>query len=224
MADSSSIVVAAWGLRYQPYVARWWESVESLNVKPDEIVLATNLDDPCGLLTTIPDWVDIPIIKVQVDSDNHNFIWSEALHATTKDWLIGIGIDDQFHPQALDFLAEVEGDLVIDKCKFLQGGEWAANWDLSNTHNRHFAPAGVAPFRRNLLDFYDQVPADCQWNDYVFYLLAAKAGVKVFRTDNYRMIHDLGDDHETISGRNANKQQVSWADSQLAAIRKDMAI
>ena len=198
--------------------------MKGLNRKPDEIVLATNLDDPCGLLTTIPDWVDIPIIKVQVNSDNHNLIWSEALHATTKDWIIGIGIDDQYHPQALDFLESVEGDLVIDRCKFLQGGEWIANWDVNNTQNRNFAPAGVAPFRRSLLALYDQIPEDCQWNDFIFYLLAVKAGVQVFRTDNYRMIHDLGDDHETISGRGANQQQISWADSQLASIRKEMGI
>jgi hypothetical protein len=38
------------------------------------------------------------------------------------------------------------------------------------------------------------------------------------------MIHDLGDDHETISGRKANQQQIAWADSQLASIRKELGI
>jgi hypothetical protein len=223
LADSASLVVACWGLRYQPYIARWWESVRNLNTKPDEIVLATATGDPCGLLATIPDWVDIPIIKLEIDSDDHNVIWPAAAQAATKDWIVGMPIDDQYHPQALDFLAEVDGEIVIDRCQFLQGGEWVATWNTNNTHSRDFAPAGIGPFRRTLMPMYLE-SFQAYWCDWLFYLLAVKRDVKAYKTDNYRMIHDLGDDHETLSGKNSNPEKRSWADTQLAEIRQRLEI
>jgi len=224
LADSSSLVVAAWGLRYKPYVSRWWESVRNLNRKPDEIVLATNLDDPCELLTSIPEWVDIPIVKIQIDSEDHNLIWLEAAKAATKEWIVGMPIDDQYHSQALDFLESVDGDIVIDNCQFLQGGEWIPSWNTEDTHNRRFAPAGIGPWRRSLLPMFIQSTTDFYWNDWVFYLLAVKQGVKAYRTQNYRMIHDLGYDHETISGANSDNAKRAFADEQLAKARQELGL
>jgi hypothetical protein len=62
------------------------------------------------------------------------------------------------------------------------------------------------------------------WCDWLFYLLAVKQGVKAYKTDNYRMIHDLGDDHETLSGNNSNAEKRGWADAQLAEIRQRLQI
>ena len=224
MADSSSVVVAVWGTRYQPYIARWWESLKTLNRQPNEIVLVSDLADDSNLFSTIPDWVDVPVVKVQIDSDQYNELWSAAVHAASQEWIVKLCIDDQFCPQALDFLETVEGDLVIDRCRFLQGGEWVASWDTNDTDNRRFAPASFSPFRRNLIQFYDKIPKPCLWDDYVFYLLLAKANVKVYRTDNYRMIHDLGVDHETVSGYNRNADKAVEANRILDKVRRELEL
>ena len=224
MADSSSVVVAVWGTRYQPYIARWWKSLRTLNRQPNEIVLVTDLADDSNLFGTIPDWVDVPVVKVQIDSDQYNELWSAAVHAASQEWIVKLCIDDQFCPEALDFLETVEGDLVIDRCKFLQGGDWVASWDTNDTDNRRFAPASFSPFRRSLIQFYDKIPKPCLWDDYVFYLLLAKANVKVYRTDNYRMIHDLGVDHETVSGYNRNADKAVEANRILDKVRRDLEL
>ena len=224
MADSSSVVVAVWGTRYQPYIARWWESLKTLNRQPNEIVLVSDLADDSNLFSTIPDWVDVPVVKVQIDSDQYNELWSAAVHAASQEWIVKLCIDDQFCPQALDFLETVEGDLVIDRCRFLQGGEWVASWDTNDTDNRRFAPASFSPFRRNLIQFYDKIPKPCLWDDYVFYLLLAKANVKVYKTDNYRMIHDLGVDHETVSGYNRNADKAVEANRILDKVRRELEL
>ena len=224
MADSSSVVVAVWGTRYQPYIARWWESLGTLNRQPNEIVLVTDLHDESRLFESIPDWVDVPVLKVQIDSNQYNQLWSAAVHAASQEWIVKLCIDDQFCPEALDFLDTVEGDLVIDRCKFLQGGEWVASWDTNDTDNRRFAPASFSPFRRNLIQFYDKIPKPCLWDDYVFYLLLAKANVKVYKTDNYRMIHDLGVDHETVSGLNRDPDEARKADETLARIVAELGL
>jgi len=224
LADSSSVVVAVWGTRYQPYIARWWKSLRTLNRQPNEIVLVTDLADDSNLFGTIPDWVDVPLVKVQIDSDQYNELWSAAVHAASQEWIVKLCIDDQFCPQALDFLETVEGDLVIDRCKFLQGGDWVASWDTNDTDNRRFAPASFSPFRRSLIQFYDKIPKPCLWDDYVFYLLLAKANVKVYRTDNYRMIHDLGVDHETVSGYNRNADKAVEANRVLDKVRRELEL
>ena len=224
MADNSSVVVAVWGIRYQPFIERWWNSVRRLNRKPGEIVLVTNLQDESKLFESIPDWVDVPVIKVQIDSDKYNELWAAGVYATTQEWIVKLCVDDQFCPEALDFLQSVEGDLVIDRCKFLQGGEWIPTWDLEDTENRRFAPASFSPFRRNLISYYEQIPSGCFWDDFVFYLLLAKAGVSVYKTDNYRMIHDLGQDHETVSGYNRNEQKAIESNALLARVRKELGL
>jgi hypothetical protein len=224
LADSSSVVVAVWGIRYQPFIERWWNSVRTLNRKPGEIVLVSNLEDESKLFDSIPGWVDVPVIKVQIDSDKYNELWAAGVHATTKEWIVKLCVDDQFCPEALDFLESVEGDLVIDRCKFLQGGEWVATWDLRDIENRNFAPASFSPFRRTLIEFYKQIPNPCVWDDYVFYLLLAKANVRIYQTDNYRMIHDLGYNHETISGISRNQEKAAQAQEEFSQIRKELEI
>lgn len=224
MADSTSLVGAVWGTHYKPYIDRWWDSIQTLKTKPNEIVLATIEGDPSGLFDSIPDWVDVPVLKVIADSTLHNVIWYQACLATSKEWIVMMPIDDQFHPEALDFVEAVVGNLVIDNCEFLQGGSWIPSWNLNETHIRHFAPASIGPFRRNLLPLLEQVPDDAYWNDWIFYLLAVKAQVPVYKTNAYRIIHDLGDDHKTMSGRNSDPAKKAWADGQLAEIRKELEL
>lgn len=222
MGHGASVVVAVWGTRYKPFISRWWESVRRLNTKPNEIVLVSNLKDESNLFESVPSWVEIPVVKVQLDSDNYNELWSAGVHATSQEWIVKLCVDDQFCPEALDFLESVEGDLVIDRCLFLQGGEWIPNWDTENTLDRRFAPASFSPFRRNLIEYYEQIPSDCFWDDFAFYLILAKAGVAVYRTDNYRMIHDLGEDHETNSGYNRDLETASKANRRLARLRQEL--
>jgi hypothetical protein len=68
------------------------------------------------------------------------------------------------------------------------------------------------------------LPEDTYWDDYAFYLLAVKAGVSVYKTDKYRMIHDLGTDHETVSGVRMQTSKKPWADNQLAELRQTLNI
>jgi hypothetical protein len=69
-----------------------------------------------------------------------------------------------------------------------------------------------------------QSTTDFYWNDWIFYLLAVKQGVKAYRTQNYRMIHDLGYDHETISGANSDNAKRALADQQLAKARQELGL
>jgi hypothetical protein len=219
-----SITTQVWGERYASFIPRWWESVRILNRKPDEIVLVGSQDDPSGLMSSVPEWVDVPVVKIQTECEFMQEWATVAVHACTSEWIATMPIDDQWSPTALDAIDEAQGDLIIDRTEFLQGGEWPARWDTQNLQDRRFAPAGVAPFRRNLIPIWDKIPHDCHWNDYAFYLLLAKEGVKVEHTNNLRMIHDLGHTHETMSGVLMNPNRRLEADRQLVRIKQELSL
>jgi len=222
LGHSASVVVAVWGTRYNPYIARWWESIKTLNTQPNQIVLVS--DPGSELHKSVPDWVDCPVIKIEANCDYYQEWWNTAITSANQDYVVLLPIDDQFHPQALDFLQHVDGDLVIDNCKLLQGGEWLGNWDTAQTQSRRFAPASISPFSKRIAYLYSQIPKDTYWDDYVFYLLAVKANVKIYKTSNYRMVHDLGLDHETMSGMSSKTENKIKADQQLEQIRADLGI
>jgi hypothetical protein len=218
-----SITTQVWGEQYAQFIPRWWESVKSLSRKPDEIVLVTNLDDSRQLLSGVPDWVDVPIVEIRTQHEFMHQWATTAVHACTSEWIAGVAVDDQFAPTALDPIDTATGDFLVDRVEFLTGGEWPASWSLP-PRNRRFAPAGISPFRRKLLPIWDLIPEDCHWNDYVWYLLLAKHEVQPEITNNLRMIHDLGHNHETMSGVNMNPNTRTMADSQLAKIRSQLGI
>jgi hypothetical protein len=222
--NTVSITTQVWGEQYGQFIPRWWESVRTLNRKPDEIVLVGTHEDLPGLMSSVPDWVDVPVVKIQTHCDFMQEWGTVGFNACSMDWLVAMPIDDQFAPTALDSIADADGDLIIDRTTFLQGGEWPANWNPEQRHSRHFAPAGLAPFHRRLLPLWNEIPNDFHWNDYLFYLLAFKAGVKVHRTNNHRMIHDLGHTHATISGPMLDSPTRAAADSQLAEIRQRLGL
>lgn len=218
-----SITTQVWGERYAQFIPRWWESVRGLSRKPDEIVLVTDSNDTCQLLATVPDWVDVPVVKIATKNEFMQQWATTAVHACNSEWIAGMPIDDQFASTALNPIDTAQGDFLVDRVEFLTGGEWPASWSLP-PRNRRFAPAGISPFRRKLLPIWDLIPEDCHWNDYVWYLLLAKHEVKPEITNNLRMIHDLGHNHETMSGLNMNPETRIKADNQLARIRAELAI
>lgn len=222
MVNSASLVTSVWGTNYDSFIPRWWESIKGLNVKPDEIVLVSDKDSE--LHKSVPDWVDVPVIKIETQCFYHKEWWARAIESSTKDWIVAIALDDQLHPQAFDFLSDVDGDLVIDNCVFLQGGEWLGSWEPTQTHDRRFAPAGLSPFYRRIANLYLEMPDDVYHDDYLFYLLAAKANVKVHKTSNYRLIHDLGETHQTLSGRNANPEKLAYANAQILRLRAELGL
>lgn len=222
--NTVSITTQVWGAQYGQFIPRWWESVKNLKRKPDEIVLVGSTADPAGLMSSVPDWVDVPVVKIQTECEYMQQWATTAVHACSSEWIALMPIDDQWGDEALDAIDEADSDLIIDRTEFLQGGEWPARWDTSAVNDRRFAPAGFAPFRRNLIPIWDMIPNDCHWNDYVFYLLLAKHEARVHHTNNLRMIHDLGYSHETMSGVLMNSAKRIAANRQLDKIRKELGI
>lgn len=213
-----SVVTALYSHRYAQYLDRWWNAIESLHRYPDEIVLATPAGEDYGLFGSIPDWYHGSIIKVEGTGGGVHGPWYDGERATTSDWIFGLGIDDQFHPTAFDEVEQAQAQnaqIIIDRIDYLQGGSWEANWNPEAWRSRNFAPGGVCGHHKSLKPFWEVIPSDLRWNDYAFYLLALKRNVRLYRASTTRMIHDLGTNHETVSGMRRDSSQDALADQQI---------
>lgn len=209
-----SIVTSA-GKQHIRFINQWWDSVKTLERKPDEIVLVADSEDEANLLDSVPEWVDCKVVKIRQTCQTVHEYFTLGFNATTSDWIVIMCIDDQFLPAALNAVDETDADLIIDRILMNNGQEWPAVWNPENKHSRSSAPGGLAPFRRTLLPIWNEIPNDCVWDDTLFYLLLIKNNVSVYKTNNLRMMHDLGFDRQTISGVNRDPGKAAQADEQL---------
>jgi hypothetical protein len=213
-----SIVTALYGSQYAQYTSRWWAAVEKLNRQPDQIVLATPLDNHFGLIESVPDKYKNSVKHIQADASGIHGPWYAGIEAADGDWIFGLGIDDQFSPDAFD---EVEratdnnADFIVDKILYLQGGGWPAHWLPSNYRDRNFAPGGVVGYNKNIKHYWSLMPSDLRWNDHAFYVLCMKNNAKPYFANTTRMIHDLGTNHQTISGVRRDSSHDFEASKQL---------
>lgn len=215
---SVSIVTALYSDRYAQYLDRWWNAVAKLNRQPDEIVLATPKGEDYGLFGSVPSSYKGRLVLVEGTGTGVHGPWYDGVTAATSDWIFALGIDDQFHPTAFDEIelaSAQDAQLIIDRIDYLQGGSWEANWDTSNWRNRDFAPGGVCGYHSSIRSLWGEMPSDLRWNDYAFYLLAVKHNVKTYKASTTRMIHDLGTNHETISGMKRDSSHDRAAASQI---------
>ena len=222
-----SVVTALYGQQYVQYLDRWWNAIRGLNRQPDEIVLATVPGDSFGLFKSVPDWCKSAIIKIEGKADGVHGPWYDGMRATTSDWIFGCGIDDQFSPDAFDQVDEAsahEAQIIIDRIEYLQGGDWPANWNPENWRDRQFAPGGVGGFYRSLKPLWDEFPDDLRWNDYAFYLLALKRNVRPFMATTTRMIHDLGSNHQTVSGVLRDTTHDAMANQQIEKFIQEIGL
>jgi hypothetical protein len=222
-----SIVTALYGSQYTQYISRWWAAVEKLNRQPDQIVLATPLDNHFGLIESIPDKYKNSVKHIEADASGVHGPWYAGIGATDGDWIFGCGIDDQFSPDAFDEVeqaTEAKADLIIDRIEYLQGGDWPAVWNPENYRNRHFAPGGVAGYTKNIKHYWNLIPPNLRWNDNAFYALCVKNNIQVYRAKTTRMIHDLGTNHQTISGVNRDMSQDRQAYSEANAYIESLGI
>lgn len=223
MGNSVSVALACWGEQYVRFQDRWWESLKNVKRQPDEIVIVAG-PQVRDRLFTVPTWVESKVILIEGDCLNPHEWWHLALHSTSGDYILPLGLDDQFGENALNFAEETDADLIIDSVQFIQGGDWPAVWEPDAPFTRRFAPAAVSPFHRRLLPIWDKIPKDCYWDDYVWYLLLAKEQVSVYRTEAVRMMHDLGNSHQTMSGVLLPIDTRIEADQQLNRIRQELSI
>ena len=214
-----SVVSAIWGLEFRRFVNRWWDSVVALERIPDQIVVITDRDNLDFFETSRPDGYDVSVKIVAVDGElTSTEYWDMAYRECDMDWIVGLSIDDLFVSEALNDIdrADAEGcELVADGCRFSdQPRIWKGYWNPVEIFDSMTMPGG-APMRKDMYERVGGLPNEIYWLDWAFYMVCAKAGVKVFQSDLIRMIFDEGYTHKTISGQQLDSGTREMANNQI---------
>jgi hypothetical protein len=198
-----SVVNAIWGERYHQFVSRWWAGVESLERKPDEVLIVAASDSAQVMKDSVPKGFKKITRVIVSDNENFNDYWDLAFASASGEWLAGCSIDDWFLPEALseiDAAAEAGCELVCDSVVLHPSGKvFEGRWDSEAIFSNLVMP-GVAPMSADLYHRIGGFDRDIYFSDWGFYIKAAAAGVKVHQTNIQRVVYDEGLDHETMSG------------------------
>lgn len=210
-----SLITACWGEEYGQFIPQWWRGVQSLNRKPDEIILGIAKDDPVGLANSIPEGIKAKVV-ILPDLEI-NYKWDYAIRQSSSKWFSTIPIDDELLPGAYDEIdqADAEGaELYIDSIIYRHSQRvWKGHWDTSNIASVMPAPQLIP----STIELYKRLGQkfEYRWSDWVFQIDAAKAGAKPYIAGTTRMIFDAGVDRVTESGLKMNQDLRRIEDSKV---------
>jgi hypothetical protein len=194
---------------FAQYVQSWFENVEKMNPRPDEICIGYFEPDTAGITNFEQYGVTIPVKLIPVSPETPIAeIINATIEASSSDWFGWIGLDDVALPEAFADLqlAEQDGAEVMSVgCAFSTGGQWVGNWDPGKLLKEPTIP-GNSPIRKSAWERvggYDET----YFHDWALWLKLANDGVRVFRSEKLGMIFHEGENHPTRTGSQASDQE-----------------
>jgi hypothetical protein len=195
-----SVITACWGLEYEQFIPQWWRGLQTLNRKPDEILLGIISGDPVNLASSIPEGIKAKVFTMVGESPNERF--DSLIRQVSSKWFSLVPIDDELLPAAYDEIDkadELGAELYIDSIIYRNSGRiWRGHWNTSSIANVMPAPQ-LIPSTKELYERLGQ-KLDYRWSDWIFQIDAAKAGAKPYIASTTRYIFDEGVNRLTESG------------------------
>ena len=197
-----SLPLAIWGTGYAQCLPQWWKGVESLETKPDEIIIVTDDQNLPAVMDSIPQWADVRVIKENLNS--YAEYWNRAISLCSKKWIALCNVDDYFLPKGLNSIpaAEAHGknlvcDAILTKdSDHVQQTMWIP-FDLAHD----FQLGGANPMTKALWQAAGGFPEGIRFADWGLALGMRKTGlVEPYMTSEIRIVYDRGYDRLTLSG------------------------
>lgn len=229
MERSLSIGLSAgvFGTRYTGFIEQWWDGVIALNRQPDTIVFVHDAQNKEPSLAKLPEQYKDITKFIEFDGDDFGEFRHLMQVNQTADWFSVCGIDDQYLPGAFDEIeqADAEGcDIYIDKVQFKHNGQiLEGRWLPDEIPHRMTCP-GAAPMKLELYNKTGGVTKGTIWDDWELYIRCVAAGAKPYHANTVRIIHDLGYDHETLSGVKRNSQNDEIGNAYIAKVRQELGL
>jgi hypothetical protein len=170
---SIAVCVTVWGDFWDRFGGQFVEQMEKLNTEPDEVIVSS------------PVPLNLPKHWHEIVQPHHKWSnWNDTMFAANSDWVMPVGMDDIWFPDALDGLTDVDDDVNIIAFPCMQDGYlWSATEEgfKQILHVSHNPMLGGSLIRRSVLWSipYRQVV----WNDWIQWMEVRKLGYKVaFKT------------------------------------------
>ena len=166
---SIAVCVTVWGDFWDRFGVQFIEQMSKLNTEPDEVIVSS------------PKPLNLPKDWHEIIQPHHKWSnWNDTMFAAWSDWVMPVGMDDIWYPDALDGLTDVADDVNIICNPWMQDGQlWAASEEgfnqILNISNNPML--GGILIRRSVLWSipYRQVV----WNDWIQWMEIKKLGYKV---------------------------------------------
>jgi hypothetical protein len=224
---SIGLSAGVFGTRYTGFIEQWWDGVIGLNRQPDTIVFVHDAQNKEAALAKLPEQYKDITQFIEFDGDDFGEFRHLMQANQTADWFSVCGIDDQYLPGAFDEIeqADAEGcDIYIDKVQFKHNGQiLEGRWLPDEIPHRMTCP-GAAPMKLELYNKTGGVTKGTIWDDWELYIRCVVAGAKPYHANTVRIIHDLGYDHETLSGVKRNSQNDEIGNAYIAKVRQELGL
>ena len=166
---SIAVCVTVWGDFWDRFGVQFIEQMSKLNTEPDEVIVSS------------PKALNLPKHWHEIVQPHHKWnSWNDTMFASSSEWVMPVGMDDIWFPDALDGLTDVDEDVNIICNPWMQDGQlWAAtqegfNQILNVSHNPML---GGILIRRSVLW---SIPfRQVVWNDWIMWMEIKKLGYKV---------------------------------------------
>ena len=186
---SIAVCVTVWGDFWDRYGEQFIEQMSKLNTEPDEVIVSS------------PKSLKLPKHWHEIIQPHHKWSnWNDTMFAAWSDWVMPVGMDDIWFPDALDGLTDVDEDVKIICNPWMQDGQvWAATQEGLDQilHVSHNPMLGGNLIRRSVLWSipYRQVV----WNDWIQWMEIKKLGYKVAFRGNPAYEHIRRSDSYSIA-------------------------
>jgi len=134
---------------------------------------------------------------------------NHAIAATNSDWIAWIGVDDSYHPEALNGLDDLQADVLTYGMHIENRGTWRGGL-LSDCRLYNPIPCG-SPFRRWIWEAMPFQEDLFPYEDWAFWIAAEHHGARALasgRIDFTYRIHDQQIHHDE---REATRRIKEWA-------------
>ncbi len=171
---SFAVVTSCTGADYHQWLIPWARHVESLTTTPDQVVVATDVDD--DVMDEVDEFLQVMWVHPRAVARTHaQSIVNDAIEFTHTDWICRLDVDDIIYPRAYEHLEDCTAD-VYALGYFHAGTEhYAPPLTAADLLRRPDNPlAAASPFRRWLWEA--QPYRDMHFDDWAFWIDAAKAG------------------------------------------------
>lgn len=223
-----SLPLAVWGDKYSRFIPQWWDGVKSLRRQPDEIVLVTDMDDTPRLLSSVPDWVSVPVKRIRVDVTDFCEYWNAAIEACASGWFAICNVDDYFLSGGLDQVDEADAagcNFLVDSLQVKQTGHvWSGRWQ-PETIPFQFTMPGAEPMRKDLFVAAGGYRIGFRFPDWALMVDIIALGLaKPFQASTVRVMFDMGVDHDTMSGQRLASELRDAGNEQVRNLSRELGL
>lgn len=187
MSDNSvAVYTIVWGEKFRAHLPDWFAAVDALEVKPDQIIVAT-LPDEVGFLEAY--LCEIAVCEYPTVERMAN---AAAKKAKTT-WLSPCAMDDRYRPEAFNDLPNMADDVgVVSVGVITTNGERIdARPGQNMLDGNPLGVLGTSYIRRSLWEQLGGYDDRFMISDWAFWIKAAMAGANFFMSSRHTHVIDI---------------------------------